>query len=133
MNRQTLAFLYAGSVFYVLAQYGHLLLANWTIWKAMSIAIPLVCIEYLFVLNGTHGASTAGESAMNIILLVMCFNFVNIYLYGRLVLKQESDIKDLLAFILVLIASALTYKPIETSIKALGPDLAKIARVVGTM
>jgi uncharacterized protein (DUF486 family) len=118
MKTLTLALLYLGSVFYILAQYGHLLLTDWTISKAMIIALPLVLIEYVFVLNGTHSAKISGENPLNILLLVMCFNFVNIYIFGKIAFGDKTTGKDFLAFGLILLASALTYKPIEDKIVA---------------
>ncbi len=118
MKTLTFILLYLGSVFYILAQYGHLLLTDWTITKAMLIALPLVLIEYMFVLNGTHSAKISGENPLNILLLVMCFNFVNIYIFGKIAFGDKTTGKDIIAFFLILLASALTYKPIETKIKS---------------
>lgn len=109
-----LLFLFLGSIFYVFAQYGHLILGEWSIMKAFMVALPMVFIEYQFVLRGTHAAREEGYSAINTLLLVMIFNFINVYAFGKIALGDSIEWKDLISFTMVLGAFALSYKPMTT-------------------
>lgn len=109
-----LLFLFLGSLFYVLAQYAHLMLGEWSLLKAFAIAIPMIAIEYQFVLRGTHAAREEGYSPINTLLLVMIFNFINLYTFGRVALGDSAELKDLLAFSMILGAFAISYRPLNS-------------------
>lgn len=104
--------IYLGTMMYSIASYYHLKFRgnNWTFAKAFIIAMPLVAIEYMFSLNGNHLANKwLGMSSMNILILTMCFYFVNVWLLNRFVLKHPSSTpRELIAFVLIITAMLLS-------------------------
>ena len=101
-----LLLIYIGTLFYTSAAYLHLKLKHWTFLKAFLIALPLVLLEYQFSLRGNHLANTILRfSPLQILLVTMCFYFVNLWIINHFILKQEFVwYRDLLAFVLVLAA-----------------------------
>lgn len=109
MNKKLkiLIMIYIGTIFYTLASYYHLKLKqSWTFTKAISIALPLVFIEYNFSLRGNYYAYTNLDlSSIDILLITMIFYFINGWLLNYFVLKHKIDIiKEFIAFILILLA-----------------------------
>lgn len=103
-----------GGICYAFAHFGHLLLGDsWTLAKSMAISIPIVLVEYLVVNKATKMAKDSGSSAMQIFLLIMCMNFMAIFGYSKLIIKDEVSYKDFLAFGLVAGAFGLSYNPHE--------------------
>jgi uncharacterized protein (DUF486 family) len=100
--------IYMGTVMYTIASYYHLKFEEkeWTFIRAFLIAMPLVVIEYVFSLNGNHLAHTVvGLSPMQILLLTMCFYFINLWILNRVVLRHDAHIlKNLVAFVFILCA-----------------------------
>lgn len=99
-------FIYLGSLCYVAASYYHLKLPNWTFTKAFFIAIPFVLVEYQFSLRGNYMArSQLRVNPLQILIITMCFYFVNLWLLNHFLLKQPvNTITDTVAFALVLLA-----------------------------
>jgi uncharacterized protein (DUF486 family) len=94
--------IYAASWCYILAQYYHLSLTNWTLVKAAAIALPLVLIEYSFALNGNKLASIT-MSPTQILLMTIGFYVLNILLLNMFIFKQDINIaRDLVAFALII-------------------------------
>ena len=81
-NIGIISIIYIGTLCYTIAAYYHLKLGNkWTFTNAFLMAIPLVVVEYIFSLNGNHYANTViGLSAQNILVITVCFYFVNLWL-----------------------------------------------------
>jgi hypothetical protein len=104
--------IYLGTVFYTLAAYYHLSLkSEWTFITALSIAIPLVFIEYLFSLNGNYYANAyLGLSPIDILIITIIFYFINLWILNYLVLKNKihNIYSELIAFLLVIIAFFIT-------------------------
>ena len=103
---------YLGTVFYVFAAYYHLSLdEKWTFWKAFTIAIPFVIIEYLFSLNGNYYLHSMFDySPIDILIITICFYFINLWLLNYYILKHtKSNIfKELVCFLLIITAFLLT-------------------------
>jgi len=99
-------YVYIGTIFYVLASYYHLTLKDWTFKKALFIALPLVCIEYFFSLRGNRYLNEKYNiNAIEILLITMCFYFINTWLLNYFVIKNKVNIiKELISFILILVA-----------------------------
>lgn len=96
--------IYLASWCYVLAQYYHLHLSNWTLLKAALIAAPLVLVEYSLALNGNKLASVT-MSPTQILIMTIGFYIINIMILNVLVFKNEIHIvRDLFAVALILIA-----------------------------
>lgn len=103
----TILFIYFGTCFYTLAAYLHLRLRkSWSFPKAYAMAIPLVLCEYLFSLRGNHSAVTFhGLTALQVLMITLCFYFINLYILNAFVLQHPVHIgRDLLAFVLILSA-----------------------------
>lgn len=104
--------IYLGSLCYVLASYYHLKLKdNWKFLTALSIAIPLILIEYTFSLHGNHYAHTYLRlTALDILIITICFYFVNLWLLNRFVLghKGHKVWAEVLAFCLIIVAFLIT-------------------------
>ena len=103
---------YIGTVCYTVAAYYHLSLrSNWTFLKAFAIAIPIVVVEYCFSLNGNYYLnSKLNFSAMSILIMTMCFYFVNLWILNFFVLKTKvkNMYKEFFCFALILTAFFLT-------------------------
>lgn len=106
----TLLFIYLGTVCYVAASYFHLHIKDWTFWKAFWIAIPLVVIEYQFSLRANRVAMYIhGLSPVHIVLITLCFYFVNVWLLNVFIIKTPVVVwRELLAFILIISAFLVT-------------------------
>lgn len=104
--------IYIGTVCYVIAAYYHLKLGDkWNFWRALMIAIPLVLIEYCFSLNGNYYIhQICGYSAMDILIITICFYFINLWLLNYFILKHNEDniYMEVFCFGLVLCAFILT-------------------------
>jgi len=100
------------SICYVVASYYHLKFDNnWSFITALSIAAPVVLVEYLFSLHGNHFLSkNHGYDPIEILIITIVFYFVNLWLMNVLVLKKQIKHveRELLAFSLVLIAFGIT-------------------------
>ncbi len=98
--------IYLGSIFFVLAAYFHLSYDNWSLKKALTTALPLVVIEYCFLLPGNHAAKE--ELSLNpiqILVIMIVFNFINLWLFNFLVTKSIVNYKrELLAFAFIIAA-----------------------------
>ena len=107
-----ISLIYIGTVLYVIASYYHLSLReNWYFSKAYLIAIPLVMIEYLFSLNGNHYMHYILDySPIDILIITVCFYFVNLWILNYFVLKHKSHniYMEFFCFVLVLTAFLLT-------------------------
>lgn len=107
-----LLLIYTGSVCYVLASYYHLKLGeNWRFFTALAIAIPIVLVEYTFSLHGNHYANKYLDlTALDILIITMCFYFVNLWVLNRFVLKHRPHKiwMEIVAFILIIIAFVIT-------------------------
>lgn len=99
--------IYVGTLFYTIASFYHLKFhgEEWTFFKAFAIAMPLVALEYTCSLHGNYMAhSFLGMSSMQILILTICFYFVNLWMLNIVVLKHRVDIRQVIAFILVVLA-----------------------------
>jgi hypothetical protein len=86
------ALIYIGSCFYVYSAFNHVKLGKaWTIWKAMSIALPLVFVEYMFSLHGNYYAYNLLKlTATQVLFITISFYFVNTTLLNIFVLKRPT-------------------------------------------
>jgi len=102
--------IFFGSVCYTIASYYHLKLKNWTFMKALLIAIPFVIIEYQFSLRGNmHARQHLNMNAIDIVLITMCFYFINAWILNFLVLKQNVTVwREILSFGLIVCAFLIT-------------------------
>lgn len=104
--------IYVGTVLYVLASYFHLKMEDkWLFWKAYFMAIPVIMIEYFFSLHGNHYLYFFFDySPVDILIVTICFYFVNIWLLNYFVLKHPvSNIyKEFFCFGLILTAFVFT-------------------------
>ena len=99
-------YIYIGTIFYVLASYYHLSIQDWSLKKALILAIPFVCIEYFFSLRGNRQLNEIHNiNAIEILLITMCFYFINMWLLNYYVIKNKVNLaKEVLSFILILSA-----------------------------
>lgn len=100
-------FIYLGTVCYVTASYFHLKLEKWTFLTAFLIALPIVCIEYQFSLRANRIAMhTHGFNPVQILLITLCFYFINIWLLNYFVIKNQKVVlwREVLCFTLILAA-----------------------------
>ena len=104
--------IYIGTIFYVFAAYYHLTMHDkWTFLKALMIAIPFVLIEYCFSLHGNYFMHhDLNYSTMDILILTICFYFINLWLMNYFVLKHKGGniYKEILCFGLIICAFLLT-------------------------
>jgi hypothetical protein len=114
MNTKSTLYIYLlifiGSVSYTIASYYHLKLKNWTFMKALLIAIPFVIIEYQFSIRGNmHARQHLNLNAVDIVLITMCFYFVNAWILNFLVLKQNVTVwREILSFVFIICAFLVT-------------------------
>jgi hypothetical protein len=99
-------FIYIGTVFYSIAAFYHLSFEHWTLNKALLVAIPLVILEYIFSLTGNKQLNHLYNiNPLSILLITMCFYFINLWLLNFFVLKNDIDIvKEFVAFIFIIFA-----------------------------
>jgi hypothetical protein len=101
-------FIYIASLCYVIASYYHLRLGNnWTLFMALSIAIPIVFVEYSFSLSGNYSLHTHhGYNPIHILLLTIIFYFVNMWILNVFVLKIpiKNVTNEIIAILLLLLA-----------------------------
>lgn len=104
--------IYLGTVFYVTAAYYHLKMEQWSFLKAFAIALPAVIIEYQFSLRGNRLANRQlGLHPLQVLIVTMCFYFINLWILNHIVLKQKTNLpRDLTAFVLVICAFLLMVK-----------------------
>jgi hypothetical protein len=104
-----LAAVYTGTIFYTMAAYYHIKLGSkWNFTTALMLAVPFVFVEYIFALHANYFLfRDHGFTPSKILIVTICFNFINIWLFNYYVLKvQNSDmIREMCA--LALIAAAL--------------------------
>jgi hypothetical protein len=102
----SILFIYIGTIFYALAAFYHLSFKEWTFTKAFIVAIPLVIIEYIFSLNGNRQLNEAHKiNPLTIMIITMCFYFINIWLLNFFIIKNKINIlRELIAFILIILA-----------------------------
>lgn len=81
--------IYCGSALYTLASFLHISFRSWTFWAAYRVAIPLVCVEYVFNVHGNKRAVDAGMSVFNVMTLIIVFDLLNLWLLNVFVLKQR--------------------------------------------
>ena len=80
--------LYVGTMLYVLASYYHLKVKNWSILKALIVAVPFVLCEYQFSLRGNYLANLVLKmNAVQILLITTVFCFTNAWIFNVLFLK----------------------------------------------
>lgn len=98
--------IYIGTCFYTTASFYHLKLQNWSFWKGYAIAIPLVCIEYIFNIWGNKYANLNGLNVVQIMMLIIAFYMINIWIINVFVLKQNTVVlwRELLALLLLISA-----------------------------
>jgi len=99
--------IYVGTLFYTLASFYHLKFRGeeWTFFKAFVIAMPLVALEYTCSLHGNYMANAfLGMTSMQILILTICFYFVNLWILNIVVLKHKINARQVVAFGLVVIA-----------------------------
>ena len=96
--------IYIGTVFYTLAAYYHLSYKPWTFEKAITTALPLVCIEYVFSLNGNHRAHEELDlNPIQILVITITFYFINLWLLNYFIIKKTINIKrEVVAFALII-------------------------------
>lgn len=82
--------IYIGSALYTLAAYYHLSLnEKWSFWYVYLAAIPIVLLEYVFSLHGIHYLhSWLDFSPIHILVITLCFYFVNLWLLNYFVLHH---------------------------------------------
>jgi len=98
-------YVYIGTIFYVMASYYHLSLKDWSLKKAYMIALPLVCIEYFFSLRGNRRLNENSINPINILLITMCFYFINTWLLNYYVIKNKVNMgKEFISLVLIMIA-----------------------------
>jgi hypothetical protein len=97
-------YIYLGTIFYTLASYYHLSFKEWSLKRAFTLALPFVSIEYFFSLQGNkYLHDYAGKNSIEILLITMCFYFVNNWLLNYFVIKNEIIIwKELASFMLII-------------------------------
>lgn len=110
LENKSYLYVYIGTVFYSLAAYFHLSLKDWNFKKAFTIAIPLVLIEYFFSLRGNkYLHDYSNKNPVQILLITMCFYFVNTWLLNYFIIKNPVNFwRELISFILILIAFSLS-------------------------
>ncbi len=110
INLKSYLFIYLGTIFYVLAAYYHLTLKEWSFKRAFSLAIPLVLVEYFFSLRGNkYLHDILNKNPIEILLVTMCFYFINTWLLNYFVIKNKVTIwKEVISFILIIGAFALS-------------------------
>ncbi len=106
-----IALIYMGSVFYTFASFGHFKLEKWTFSKALMIAVVAVLLEYQFTLRANYFANSRLKlTNLQIVLIIMCCDFVNSLLLNRFYLKDKIVWwRDLIAFAMVVGAFCLSY------------------------
>ena len=99
----TMLFMYFGTVCYVTASYFHLSLKQWSFMKALAIAVPVVLIEYQFSLRANKVANeTHLMNAVQVLLVTLCFYFINVWILNWLVLKNKIIVwRELVCFGLI--------------------------------
>jgi hypothetical protein len=100
--------IYIGTVCYVIAAYYHLKMSEkWTFLKAFTIAVPFVLIEYCFSLNGNYYIHQKfGYSAMDILIMTICFYFINLWLLNYFILEHTQHNMYVEAFCFALVIGA---------------------------
>lgn len=73
----------------IYSSFYHLNLKEWSFWKGYMIAIPLVCIEYIFNICGNRHANLNGLNVIQIMMLIIAFDMINIWLLNVCVLKND--------------------------------------------
>lgn len=103
MNLTPYILIYIGTIFYTLAAYYHLSFKTWTLQKAMLTAIPLVLVEYIFLLTGNKKALDELKlNPIQILIITITFYFINIWLLNYFIIKKEINIKrEIVAFVLI--------------------------------
>jgi hypothetical protein len=103
------AAVYMGTLFYTLASYYHLKMGpNWNYFAALAIAIPFVLIEYTFSLHANYFLfKEHGFTPSKILILTVCFNFINIWLFNYFIMNIRNTNLVREAFALLLIVAAL--------------------------
>ena len=84
----SIVILYIGTCFYTTASFYHLRLNHWNFWSGYAMAIPLVCIEYIFNIWGTKRANMNGLNVVQIMIMIIAFYMLNIWLMNVFVLRQ---------------------------------------------
>ena len=105
MNKWVSIFvIYIGAIFYALAAYYHLHMKNWTFSKAYALALPLVLVEYIFLLYGNHAAH-AYFNPMQIMIITIVFYLINIWLMNVFIFKQKITLwREAIAFAFIVAA-----------------------------
>jgi uncharacterized protein (DUF486 family) len=103
MNLTPYILIYIGTIFYTMAAFYHLSFKEWTIKKAMMTAIPLVLIEYIFLLTGNKKAlDELNLNPIQILIVTITFYFINIWLLNYFIIKKEINLKrEIIAFALI--------------------------------
>ena len=114
-------YIYIATIFYVLAQYYHLSLNDWSLKRAFLIAVPLVLIEYYFSLIANKDANKILElNPVQILIITMSMYFINTWIFNLFILKNDIIVwRELLSFILIISAFYLStnIKPKHKNIK----------------
>ena len=91
---------------------------DWTFWRGYAIAIPLVCVEYVFNIWGNKMANLHGMNVVQIMMLIISSYMVNIWLMNVLVLKQGGVVFWREAVALALLVGAIA---VSSNMLTLGP------------
>lgn len=115
-----LLLLLMGSIFYILAQYYHLTFEEWSIWKGLAVVLPLVFMEYNFVLRANHMARLSGWSVVQIFMTIICLNFVVLLGFNKIFIGDTITWSDFLAVGMVAAAIGISYKepPLQSAASA---------------
>ena len=104
-----IVFIYLASCVYTLASFYHLSLKSWSFWRAYVIAIPLVCIEYVFNVWGNKHANLNGLNVIQIMMLIIAFDLINIWLINIFLLKNKVIVwREMSSLLFLCIAIALS-------------------------
>jgi hypothetical protein len=85
-----LLLVYLGAVFYSMAAFYHLALPKWTFLRAFMIAVPLILIEYHFMIRGNHMVYDVLQwNATQVAFVTLIFYFINTWILNKFVFKRK--------------------------------------------
>jgi uncharacterized protein (DUF486 family) len=103
---------YLASLCYVIASYYHLKYNHdWSLLFALTIAIPVVMIEYSFSLPANYALHKHHNfEPVNILIVTIIFYFINLWLLNYFILKKKvkNVFHEMIAISLVLLAFYIT-------------------------
>jgi len=108
----SLLLVYLASLCYVIASYYHLVLnEKWTFSLSISIALPIVIIEYCFSLPGNYSLNKYHNfDPIHILIITIIFYFINLWLLNVFIIKNpvKNYYNEIIAIILILSAFYIT-------------------------